>query len=643
VTASATSTRGFSTSSDDAGAADLRRAYKAAYKAGTAIGAELQLELREVCVLGSVVPLSPCGKYWFDADAADRVVDFFRRYLVHIKGELGGKPIDPMDWEQEEILRPLFGWKRWDGTRRYRQAWIEVPRKNDKTTLAAGISLYLTLADGEPGAEVYAAAADKEQARICFDIASAMVQSSPALLERCEIFRNTIVVSATFSKYAVLSADAFTKHGLNAHGVVVDEVHAQKTRDLIDVLHTSTGSRRQPLEAYITTAGHDKHTIAAEMHEHALRVRGDPTIDEALLVVIYAARPEDDWRSEETWRRANPGLGKSKKLDYMRQECNRAVQIPGYLNTFKRLDLNIWTEQASLWLPMDKWDLCLGQLELDRQGVKIDDLRAAAAALARGLQGGVAPAELERAAELVERTKKNADPVKGALALRESMRGQKCWGGLDLANTIDINAFDLIFTPGGMRLVIVPFFWIPEERLREREKVDRVPWAQWVKAGLVKVMPGATADYEMMRADIELFARQHQLEEVGVDRWNVLDIATKLENGPAAKLAKSRNQKLERFIFGIGQGYASMTAPCKALESAVVGLRLEHGAHPVLRWMASNVAAERDAADNIKPSKQASGEKIDGVSAALDGMARALVHQPRGSIDGWLNNPVTAG
>lgn len=595
------SIKDFSSSEVDAGAADLRRLYKAAYKAGQAIGPELQLELREVCILGAVVPISPCGKYWYDAEAADRVVHFFRRYCVHIKGELGGKPIDPMEWEQEFILRPLFGWKRWDGTRRYRRAWIEVPRKNNKTTLAAGIALYLTFADGEPGAEIYSAAADKEQAKICFDIASAMVQSAPALFARCEVYRNSIVVPATFTKYGVLSADAFTKHGLNAHGVVVDEVHAQPNRDLIDVLDTSTGSRRQPLQVYITTAGFDKHSIAYEMHDHALKVKDwnesggkkeGSLQDDALLVVIFAADPADDWRLEEVWHKANPGLGQSKKLEYMREKCLRAMQIPGYENTFKRLDLNIWTEQASRWLPMNKWDLCVGPI---------------------------------------------ADPLK----LRAAMCGHQCWGGLDLANTIDINAFTLVFTPGKMRLVVVPFFWIPEERLREREKTDGVPWALWVKAGLVKVMPGAVSDYDMIQSDIEALAKLYQIEEVGIDRWNALALATKLENGPAGKVAKQRNIKRETFVFGVGQGYASMTPPCKALEAAVVGVRLEHGGHPVLRWMASNVAAERDSADNIKPDKEASAEKIDGISATLDGLARALVHQPQGSIDGWLNNPVS--
>jgi phage terminase large subunit-like protein len=586
--------KGFSSSTDAPGAEDLRRLYKAGYKSGRPLTSELQLELREVCVLGGVVPISPCGKYWYDAAAGERVIEFFRKYLVHIKGELGGKPIELMQWEQDQVIRPLFGWKRWDGLRRYRELWLEVPRKNDKTTLAAGLALYLTLADGEPGAEVYSAAADRDQAGICFGIAKSMVESSSELASRTEIYTKSIVVPATFSSYKVLSADAFTKHGLNAHAIVVDEVHAQKTRELIDTLHTSTGSRRQPLEIYITTAGHDRHSICYEKHEHALRVLTDPTVDEQLLVVIYAADPIDDWKSEATWHKANPGLGLSKKLDYMRAECNRAVQIPGYENTFKRLDLNIWTEQASRWLPMAKWDQCVGL-------------------------GAI------------------ADP----LALRVALRGRKAFGGLDLANTIDINAYVLAFLDG-MTISLLPFFWIPAERLESRKADGKVPWAQWVKAGLVKVTDGATSDYDVIRSDIEALAKIYPTEEVGFDRWNALQIATQLDNGPAAKASRARDRNRTNFVIGFGQGYASMTMPCKALEAAVVGLRLRHAGHPVLRWMAANVAAQRDAADNIKPDKEASSEKIDGIVAGLMAIGRALVHQPKGSIDGWLNNPVTA-
>lgn len=625
------------TSSTDA-AGELRRIYRATYQAGVPVSPELERELEAVCKENQIVEISPCGRYWFDEEAPERVIKFFRKYLVHIKGELGGKPIALMEWEIERVIRPGFGWKRWDGLRRYREIWLEVPRKNDKTTLSAGLALYLTFADGEPGAEVYSAAADREQAGICFGIGKNMVESSPALLERGEIYAKSIVVPATFSVYKVLSSDAFTKHGLNAHGIVVDEVHAQPNRELIDVLHTSTGSRRQPLEVYITTAGHDRHSICYEKHDYAQKIADGRAQDDRVLVVIYAADPLDDWRSEATWIKANPGLGQSKKWDYIRGEFNKARQIPAYENTFKRLDLNIWTEQASRWLPMDKWDLCFGQLELARQGITVDQFRAGVRARA---SEAVSPEEVELVA-LVERAKNAVDPIKASLALRNAMRGQKCFGGLDLANTIDINAFGLVFMPGGMRLVVVPFFWIPEERLREREKTDRVPWALWVKAGLVRVMPGAVSDYDMIEADIHAQSKLYQIEELGIDRWNALALATKLENGPAGKAAKARGAKRDTFVFGVGQGYQSMTTPCKALEAAVVGVRLEHGAHPILRWMASNVAAERDAADNVKPNKEESAEKIDGISAMLDGMARALVHQPEGDISGWLNNPVSS-
>ncbi len=585
-------------------AEQLRRLYRAAYGAGVEVAPALQRELREVCVESGCVVVSPCGAYWFDDVAAARVVEFFRRYLVHIKGELAGQPIDPMEWEQDEILRPGFGWRRWDGTRRYRRIWVEVPRKNDKTTLAAGIALFLTFADGEPGAEVYSAAADRDQAGICFDIAKYQVESSPALLNRCDVYRRSIVIEATRSSYKVISADAFTKHGLNAHGVIVDEVHAQPNRDLIDVLHSSTSSRRQPLEVYITTAGYDRHSIGYEMHDHAVKVRDGARVDATLLVVIYAADPTDDWRAEATWFKANPGLGRSKKLDYMRTECEHAIMVPGKENTFKRLDLNIWTEQASRWLPMEKWDKCAGTYARER--------------LALG------PLEA-------------LDPVRGALALREAMRGLKGCGGLDLANTGDINAFVLAFIPDGRRVVLVPYFWIPEERLLERQKRDSVPWAEWVKAGIVKVMPGRESDYDVIRSDIELFGTQYRIEEIAIDRWNALQIATQL----ARKRSKLAGKEFT--VVGFGQGFASMTGPCKALEAAVLGGRLEHGGHPVLRWMAANTAAERDAADNIKPNKDHSAEKIDGIVASLMALGRAIVDQPKGSIDGWLNNPVIAG
>jgi hypothetical protein len=487
-----------------------------------------------------------------------------------------------MEWEQDEILRPLFGWKRWDGTAALSQAWIEVPRKNDKTTLAAGIALYLTFADGEPGAEVYArrpiatrrGSASASQRRW----SRARRRSPRALRDLYALDRRP----ATFSKYKVLSADAFTKHGLNAHGIVVDEVHAQKTRELIDVLHTSTGSRRQPLEVYITTAGHDRHSIAYEMHEHALRVLEDPTRSTRRCSSSSMRRdPTDDWKEPEaTWRKANPGLGRSKKWDYMRAECNRAIQIPGYENTFKRLDLNIWTEQASRWLPMEKWDLCVGPI---------------------------------------------ADPLK----LRDAMRGQNA-GAVWTWRIRSTSTLSSSFSAGQDAPRPRPVFLDPGgAAARARARSTAFPGRSGSRPASSR---SCRARFRLRHDPLRYRGARQDLPARG-DRDRPLERAADRDAArerPAARAAKARAISSGAFRLGVGQGYASMTTPCKALEAAVVGLRLEHGAHPVLRWMASNVAAQRDAADNIKPDKEASAEKIDGISAVARRPARALVHQPQG-------------
>ncbi len=251
---------------------------------------------------------APPGGFEFDEAAAARAVGFFAEVLRHTKGEWAGEHFALAPW-QEPIVRNIFGWKRPDGTRRYRRVYIEVPRKNGKSTLVAGLALYLLYADREAGAEVFSVAADREQAGIVFEQAKAMAELEPDLVAVSEIYRRSIVVSATSSTYRVLSADVPTKHGLNAHGVLFDELHAQPTRDLWDVLTTSTGARRQPLVVAITTAGYDRQSVCWEVHEYARQVRAGVIDDSSFLPVIYAAEPGDDWTDEAVWRKANPGLG----------------------------------------------------------------------------------------------------------------------------------------------------------------------------------------------------------------------------------------------------------------------------------------------------------------------------------------------
>lgn len=415
------------------------------------------------------------GDYWFDEVAADRACEFFERFLVHTKGEFAGQPFELQHWERDLVIRPLFGWKRADGTRRYRSVFVAVPRKNGKTTLAAGIGLYLTFADREPGAEVYSAASDREQAAIAFEQARSMVEACPELSERALIYRRAIVVPGLGSSYKVLSADARSKHGFNAHGIIFDELHAQPNRELYDVLHTSTGARRQPVELYITTAGYDRHSICYELYEHAKKVRAGILRDDSFLPVIFEADAEDDWTAEATWRKANPNYGVSIKPEYLAAECARAKTTPGYENTFKRLHLNIWTEQSSRWLQMSTWDEC-------------------------------------------------AVPVDAA-----ALRGRQCYAGLDLSTTTDISAFVLVFPDDQWRTFdALAYFWVPGERIRQRAERDRVPYPQWRDEGHIRATDGDIVDYDVIRRDINELAEQYVIREIAIDRWNATQLATQL-------------------------------------------------------------------------------------------------------------------
>ncbi len=413
-------------------------------------------------------------EYWFDEQAAEMAVRFFERLLVHVKGEWAGEPFLLLPW-QREIIRDLFGWKRPDGLRRYRNAYIEVPRKNGKSNLAAGIALYLLFMDDEPGAEIYSAAADRDQAAIVFDLAKRMVEASPPLETRSATFKNSIVVGDR--SYQVLSADAYTKHGLNAHGVIFDELHAQPNRDLWDVLNTSTGARRQPLVVAITTAGYDRESICWEQHEYARQVAEGIIEDDSFYPAIFAADEADDWLDEAVWHKANPSLGATVKLDYLRREAKRALQSPAYQNTFRRLHLNQWTSQETRWLPMERW---------------------------RAITTLVDAAALE---------------------------GRACYGGLDLASSSDIAAFVLVFPPDdadGLYMVL-PYFWIPADNIVERGRKDRAPYEAWARDGWLTATPGNVIDYAYIQQTIESLAERYDIREIAFDRWGATQISTALE------------------------------------------------------------------------------------------------------------------
>lgn len=507
--------------------------------------------------------------YWFDPDAATRVLDFFKLYCTHVEGEWAGKPLIPEQW-QYQTLRDAFGWKNIsDGSRKYRLVWVAVPRKNGKSTLGAGVGLYLTFADLEPGAKVFSAATEKEQAGIIFNLAAAMVQASPELKSRCEVFKNSIYVEKSGAVWRTLSGHP-KKSGLNASGIVFDEVHEQADRKLWDILRTSTVARRQPMTFAATTAGYDETTICFELHELARKVR-DAVFDmPTLLPVIFEAdEKKDDWKSEETWRKANPNFGICPKVEALRAECETAKKTPAYQNTFKRLHLNIWTRQMELWMPKEVWDAC------------------------------------------------------GAAFPQKPLDGQICFGGLDLATVQDLAAFAKVWPvldeeTGLFHFFAQARFWLPRENVRKKEELDGVPYQLWAEQGFITLTEGDYIDYDVIRRTIVEDGERYDIKEIAVDRWNAAQIITQLTG--------------EGFtMVPFGQGFASMMGPTKQLMDTALKGTLHHGANPVLDWMASNVTVKTDPAGNWKPDKAASRKRIDGMVALIMALGRASVQLDSGA------------
>lgn len=499
----------------------------------------------------------------FDHRAAQHIIDFFG-FLRHSKGEWAGRPVTLEPWQQF-VLGSLFGWKRADGTRRFRTGYLEISRKNGKSTLAAGVGLYLLDADGEGGAEVYSAATKRAQAKITFDEATRMVKASPFLRRRITTVRDNLHIVNSASKFEPLGRDADSMDGLNIHAAIVDELHAHKNREVWDVLETATGARRQPLMFAITTAGFDRQSVCWEMHEYTQKLLDRVLEDDSFFGVIYAVDEEDDWEVEANWVKANPNLEVSVKLDDLQRKAIKAKEMPSALNSFLRLHLDQWTQAESRWMDPDKWRGC---------GHAVDG---------------------------------------------EGLRGRICYAGLDLSSTTDVAGYALVFPPQSSedRYQVLWRFFIPDESMHIRSRRDRVPYEAWVRQGFMTATPGNVIDFDFILAALDEDAQRYDIQEVAFDRWGAAQIQTKLmEKGG------------EDWLVQFGQGYQSMSPPMKELERLVLDGKLAHGGNPVALWMADNLVAREDPAGNIKPDKERSTEKIDGMVMLIMALDRATRHQP---------------
>jgi len=497
---------------------------------------------------------------YYDKEYADFAVAFIES-LCHTKGTWAGKRFELMDW-QEQIIRDLFGILKPNGYRQFNTAYIEIPKKNGKSELAAAVALLLTCGDGEQRAEVYGAAADRQQASIVFDVAADMVRMCPALNKRVKILasQKRLIYEPTNSFYQVLSAEAYSKHGFNVHGVVFDELHSQPNRKLYDVLTKGSGdARMQPLFFLITTAGTDTHSICYEVHQKAQDIIDGRKIDPTFYPVIYGADDTEDWTSPKVWKKCNPSLGETIGMDKVKTACESAKQNPGEENSFRQLRLNQWVKQAVRWMPMDKWDKC-------------------------------------------------------AFAVNEEqLEGRVCYGGLDLSSTTDITAFVLVFPPLDEedKYIILPYFWIPEDTLDLRVKRDHVPYDVWERQGFLQTTEGNVVHYGYIEKFIEELGKKFNIREIAFDRWGAVQMVQNLEG-------------MGFTVVPFGQGFKDMSPPTKELMKLTLEQKIAHGGHPVLRWNMDNIFIRTDPAGNIKADKEKSTEKIDGAVATIMALDRAI-------------------
>jgi len=403
---------------------------------------------------------SSSDDYWFDAEAAERPVQFIERFCSHVKGSQGAFLLEP--WQKDDIIRPLFGWKRKDGKRKYRTCYIEIPRKNGKSNLTAAIALYLLLAENEAGAEIISAAGDRNQARIVFDIAAAMVGQNKSLASRCKTLQHAIYYKNSF--YKSISAEARTKHGFNCSAVLLDELHTQPNRELYDVLTTSVAAREQPLVIMLTTAGHDTGSICYEVHDYAERVLEGSVRDETFLPVLYRASKEDDWTKEATWKKANPGYGTICKAEYFQGEVAKCQANPALLNTFLRLHLNIWTGSDSAWIT-------------------------------------------------------DAEFMKGAQPLPDEKHLAKlpAWGGLDLAATRDLTAFAMLWKDEARGKYYLKVHQFVNEERSQMRKSEGVDYLRYERDGDLTITPGNVTDFRAVRDYILQAAEKFDLRSVAYD------------------------------------------------------------------------------------------------------------------------------
>lgn len=494
---------------------------------------------------------------WFDDEAASHAVDFIECFCTLTKGGRAGSKILLIDW-QRDIVRRLFGWMRADGTRRFRSAYIEIPKKNGKSLLMSAIALYMLMADGEAGAEVYLAAVNSKQARIVFDVCMKMRKCSTFLDDRLRPrdYIKRIEYDAANAKLECVTADAESQDGFDSSCTIFDELHRQPNTRLWDVFEYAGSGRKQPILISITTAGSSKNSLCWKEHERARKILDGSSLETSHLAVIYAANRDDDIDDPATWRKANPSLGHTLSEEQFARDLAKVRESPSGLSNFLRLRLNIWSEGRTAFIRKDVWDR------------------------------GNTPIDLE------------------------SLKGQPCWGGLDVSSKKDLTSFALIFGDVDSGFTVLVRHWIPEAEAREREKLDAIPYSRWGREGLITIIPGPSIEYDLVVAEIISFCQPYKVKMFASDGWGASDSVGQHLIRKGLKPAT------------MGMGYRSLSEPTKELERQALMGQFQHGGNALLAWQNSHAEVHSDPAGNIKLAKPAPASplKIDGLASVINAL-----------------------
>ncbi|MEE0726033.1 MAG: terminase TerL endonuclease subunit [Clostridium saudiense] len=519
-------------------------------------------------------PSMPCYKYYFDREKANHVFKFFDKFIKHTKGKLASQPVKLELWENF-IIGNIFGWKyKETDLRKFNLAYTQVARKNGKSLLSSGISLYMFIADKEPGAECYCASVKKDTAKIVFSDALKIIRQDKNLRKHIRIQESLSTMHFKNNIFKAISGDK-DQDGLNIHYANIDEYHLFKENELYEVLVSGTQARQQPLINIITTAGESRGATSPcyQMYEYCKQILDNVLENENMFIYIAEMNKDDDIYNPQNWIKSNPNLGVSISLDTLEKDFIRA-RDNNEMDNFRIKQINTWIQRKDSYFPMDKWS--------------------------------------------------EEDPLDN-LELKKSLYGKKCYIGIDLSSKIDLTGVSVVFPLDNGEYAVINKCFVPKETVYQKEIKDRVPYKRWIDHGHIIATDGDVIDIEFIVKYIEDISKKYKIQNISCDPWNATALMTKLDS-------------LGYEVIETRQGYKTLSEPTKYIKELMITNKLKHFNNPVLRWCTANAIPKFDANENVMLDKSKSINRIDAIASTINAMTRAMYSEYDNKLEEYISD-----